>query len=129
MGMTCASTGCPESSKPQAIMRHSARRVPTNRIPRRKRSPESMSPTISVFAAEVYCGAPLPVSRSARFQVLVQEIDGALPGQFGRVLVVARRGVVVEAVIHAGINVRGVGDVIGFQRCFVGRPSAGDAIV
>src|SRR5438477_11746353 len=45
------------------------------------------------------------VRRARSSQVLVEEIDRALPRQLGRRLVVARRGVVVEAVVRAGVDV------------------------
>ena len=41
-----------------------------------------------------------------RLEVLVEELDRPLPRQLGGGLVVARRGVVVEAVLRAGIDVK-----------------------
>jgi hypothetical protein len=54
-------------------------------------------------------------------QVLVEEIDGALPGQLCGSLVIARRGIVVEAVMSARIGIGGVIDMIGLQGGFKGR--------
>src|SRR5579883_1112538 len=62
-------------------------------------------------------------------QVFIEEVDGPLPRQLGGGFVVARRGVVVEAVIGALVDIRGVGDVVGFQRLFISRPAAGDPLV
>ena len=69
--------------------------------------------------------------RTARLQlapqIFIEEVEGALPGQLGGGLVIARRSVVVEAVIGTGVNISVVGDVVGFERLFVSGPSAGDA--
>src|SRR3972149_8516719 len=59
--------------------------------------------------------------------VLVEERDGPLPGQFGRRLVVARCRVVVEAVLRAGVEVALVGDVRRLERRFELRPARVDA--
>jgi len=58
-------------------------------------------------AAEPVHGA----SHIASPQVLVEEIDGALPGQLGRRFVVARRRVVVKSVVRPLVEVRGVWDL------------------
>ena len=52
-----------------------------------------------------------------------------MPSQFGGLLVVARRRVVVKAVVGAFVEVDLIGDVVGLKRLFVGRPSGVDAPV
>src|SRR3989304_2819515 len=59
--------------------------------------------------------------------VLVEERDGPLPGQFGRRLVVARCRVVVEAVLGTGVEIALVGDVRRLERGFELRPARVDA--
>jgi hypothetical protein len=49
--------------------------------------------------------APLRRLACASAQAGAEEIDGALPGQLGGGGIVARRGVVVEAVLDAGVDV------------------------
>jgi hypothetical protein len=61
--------------------------------------------------------------------VLIEEIQRALPGEFGRGFVVAWRRVVVESVIRAFVQVCGVGDVVGFQRFLLSGPARSDARV
>ena len=56
-------------------------------------------------------------------QVALEERERALPGQLGGGRVVARRGVVVEAVLRAGVQVHLVPDVRRLQRRFVRRPA------
>ena len=65
---------------------------------------------------------PLPGSG----EVAPEPRDGALPGQRRRGLVVARRGVVVEAVVRARVDVRLVDGARGLQRSLVGRPGGVD---
>src|ERR1041385_8793987 len=62
-------------------------------------------------------------------QVFVEEVDRTLPGQLGGFFVVARRGVVVEAVLRTGIHVHGVLDVVGLERLFVSGNSGVDALI
>ena len=62
-------------------------------------------------------------------QRLVEEFQGAVPGQCGRSFVIARRRVVVEAVIRSFVNIRRVRDVIRFKRGLVRGPSGVDAVV
>ena len=62
-------------------------------------------------------------------QVLIEERDGALPGESGCGFVIAGRGVVVEAVIGALIEVHHVGLAVFIERSFVGRPTFVDALV
>src|SRR5712692_998787 len=70
-----------------------------------------------------------PSERMTSLQVFVEEIESALPGKLGRSLVIARRRVVVEAVIGALIHMHGVGNVIEFERLFVGGPCSVDTRV
>src|SRR6202000_861262 len=73
---------------------------------------------------------PTPLRKNdSAFEVLVEKVDRALPGQLGGGFVVARRGIVVEAVLRAGINVYLVFHVRGFQGFFVVGPGRGDALV
>src|SRR5207249_10560086 len=66
---------------------------------------------------------------AAGSQVLVEEIDRALPRQLGRRLVIARRRVVVEAVVGAGVHELLVLDVVRLQRLLEVWPSGVDAVV
>src|SRR5437870_7484861 len=59
-------------------------------------------------------------------QVFVEPIQRAPPGQLGSRFVVARRGVVVEAVIGLGIDVALVRNVGCLQRRVVRRPRFGE---
>jgi hypothetical protein len=52
-----------------------------------------------------------------------------LPGQLGSGFVITGRRIVMEAMIRAVVNVRGVGQVIGLEHRLVGLPSTGDARV
>src|SRR4051812_8106300 len=62
-------------------------------------------------------------------QVLVEEIERALPRKLRGGLVVARRRVVVEAVLRVGIDVGVVLDVTGLEHLLERGPAAGDARV
>src|ERR1041384_8295115 len=62
-------------------------------------------------------------------QVLIEEIEGSLPGQLGGSLVVPRRGVVVEAVVRAFVYVPGVVDLGSLESLFIGGPVPGDSRV
>src|SRR5215472_6201533 len=62
-------------------------------------------------------------------QILVEPVQGALPGFFGCGFVVTGSCVVVEAVIGAFVNVTLMGHLRLGQRGIEGRPSAGDARV
>jgi hypothetical protein len=68
-------------------------------------------------------------SESLSPEVLIEKIERALPSQLGRGLVVAWRGIVMETMIDALINVRsiGIGHVICLKRFLVDRPFSGDA--
>src|SRR5215471_19222487 len=72
-------------------------------------------------------GSDERVGRSG--EVLPQEVDRPLPGQPGRGLVVARRGVVVEAVLRAGIGEDLVAHVVGLERRLEGRDPGVDPVV
>src|SRR5882724_5396096 len=65
----------------------------------------------------------------ARAEVLVQEVHRPLPGERGGSAVVARRGVVVEAVLRAGIAVHRVRDLARLQRGLIGGPARIDPVV
>src|ERR1044071_4818885 len=65
----------------------------------------------------------LTAKASLRLQIFVEVIDGALPGEFGRGLVIARRRVVVKPVVGLGINVSLVFDRILVERLFVFGPT------
>jgi hypothetical protein len=60
-------------------------------------------------------------SRSAP-EILVEKVEGTLPGQLGRSLIVTRRCVIVKTVIHPLINVRGIVDMICLKHFLTGRP-------
>ena len=76
------------------------------------------------------CARRLKKSKSpSTSQIFIKKVECALPGQLGSGLVIARRRIVVETVIRAVINIGSVGDVVGFQRLFPGRPPAGDACI
>ena len=59
----------------------------------------------------------------------VEPADGAIPGQIGHFLVIARGRIIVEAVIGAIIDMRFEGLAVGFQRGFVIGPARIDALV
>src|SRR5688572_15897411 len=60
---------------------------------------------------------------SLRTQMFIEELDGALPGELRGLLVVARRRVVVEAVLRAGVHVHCVRHARRFERRFELRPA------
>src|ERR1700730_15478479 len=62
-------------------------------------------------------------------QIFVEKIERARPSQLGGRFVVAWRSVVMEAVIRSLVNVRRVGDVVGFQSFLIGWPAVIDALV
>src|SRR5215467_11319405 len=62
-------------------------------------------------------------------EVLVQKVDGPLPGERSGRLVVARRGVVVEAVLRARVAIHRVRYAVGFERRLVGGPAGVHALV
>src|SRR5712692_2147602 len=62
-------------------------------------------------------------------EVLLEEGDRPLPGQLGRRLVVARRRVVVKAMLGAGVHVHLVLGAARLQRRLEGRPRRVDALV
>src|SRR5829696_5183496 len=62
-------------------------------------------------------------------QVLVKEFEGARPRQFGGRFVVARRRVVVEAVLLALLRVRRVRLLVRLERRLVGRYPGVDPLV
>lgn len=55
--------------------------------------------------------------------------ESALPGELGSGFVVPRSGVVVKAVVGAFVNVGGVGEIVGLESFFVGRPTGVDASI
>src|SRR5580704_9118780 len=67
------------------------------------------------------------ISASLSPEVFVEKIQGSLPSQLGRRLVVTWRCVVMETMVDALIDVHGVGHVIRLKRFLVGRPSLGNA--
>src|SRR3954447_13450836 len=64
-----------------------------------------------------------------RFEVFVEPGQRALPGEFGSGLVIARRRVIVEAVVGGFVNVTFVNHLCGRQCLVEGRPSRIDALV
>src|SRR5687768_8023065 len=62
-------------------------------------------------------------------QVLLEKSHGALPGKLGRRLVVARRGIIVEAMLRARVLVHFVRHLRGLQRLLERRPHRVDALV
>ena len=56
-------------------------------------------------------------------QILVEEVESALPGKLGGGFVISRRRIVVETMIRALIYIFLVVDVIGFQGIFPRRKS------
>src|SRR3989454_2284142 len=62
-------------------------------------------------------------------QVLLEEVRGALPGEGRRGLVVARSGVVVEAVLRARIGEHLVSHVVGLEGGLERRDAGVDALV
>src|SRR5262245_32951780 len=67
--------------------------------------------------------------RASGTQVLVEEVDRALPGELRRRLIVAGCRVVVEAVLGLGIDVRFVLHLVRLERGFVRGPSRVDPLV
>jgi hypothetical protein len=59
----------------------------------------------------------------------VEPADGAIPGQIGHFLVIARGRIIVKAVIGPIIDMRSEGLAVGFQRGFVIGPARIDALV
>src|SRR5206468_5474906 len=75
----------------------------------------------STFARILFiCSAP---------QILVEKINGTLPGKLGSGFIITWCRVVMEAMIRTLVNVRGVGYVIGLERRLVSQPSTGDTRV
>src|SRR5262245_13863902 len=72
--------------------------------------------------------ASLAVTRASA-QIFVEPVEGALPGELGGRFVVARRGVVVKAVLRAGIDVAFMRHMTGGERLVERRPSRRDAFV
>src|SRR5262245_11784279 len=62
-------------------------------------------------------------------QILLEKRDGAVPGELGRGFVVARGGVVVEAVLGAGVGVDLVLHAGGLHGLLHGRVHGVDALV
>src|SRR5213595_93434 len=62
-------------------------------------------------------------------QVFLEEVHGPLPGEGRGCLVIARGGVVVEAVLRARVGEHFVAHVIGVERRLEGRYAGVDAIV
>src|SRR4051812_492780 len=62
-------------------------------------------------------------------QGLVQEGECARPRELRGGLVVARRAVVVEAMVDVRVDERLVADAVGLQRLLVRRPACVDALV
>ena len=58
--------------------------------------------------------APSPLAVLRTPEILVEELDGALPRQLGIGLVVPGRGVVMESVIGSLIHVSFIGHVVRF---------------
>jgi hypothetical protein len=81
----------------------------------------------------VKCALDLPLATqpnaSLSPEVLIEKIESTLPRQLGSSLVVTWRRVVMETMIDALINVRGVGNVICLKRFLVGWPSRRDTSV
>src|SRR6266705_3213643 len=73
-------------------------------------------------------GATL-LTQLGRPQVLVEERDRSLPGEFGCGLVITRSRVVMEAVIHVRIDERFIVHFVRFERSLVSSPSSVDAII
>src|SRR5690606_32733818 len=75
--------------------------------------------------------APLPVAArpSPLAQMLLEERQRTLPGQLRRPFVIARGGVVVEAVVGARVEVSLVGLAVRLQSGLVGRPAGVHAAV
>src|SRR5688572_9160290 len=80
-------------------------------------------------AAEIDTGFAgfVPSRAVALSNVLLEERDRPLPRQLGRLRVVARRGVVVEAVLRPRIEVALVPDVVRLERLLERRPARVDA--
>ena len=55
--------------------------------------------------------------------MLIEEIDGPFPCQFGSLLIIAWCGIVMETVIHVGINVSREIFMILFKGFFIGWPA------
>src|SRR5271165_5210811 len=75
------------------------------------------------------CDAGSRKNASLGPKVFVEKIQGPLPSQLGRRLIVTWRCVVMETMVDALINVHGVGHVIRLKRFLVSRPSFGDACI
>src|SRR5207247_3964187 len=100
------------------------------RVRRRNRGQAPNSPEDVADAIPSLNSEPVPDSLySGSAQVLPEERDGALPGELRGRLVVARGGVVVEAVLRSRIDERFVFRAIRFQRGFVTGPHGVDALV
>jgi len=59
----------------------------------------------------------------------LKKSDGALPGELGRRHIKARRGVVVKAMLGAGVLVHRKSHASAFEGRFVGGPSGVDPLV
>src|SRR3982751_2308468 len=93
---------------------------------------DAVQPTRSaqwrVSAARPRGGLPVQVSLSG-LQVFLEEGDRARPGELRCGLVVARGGVVVEAVVHVGIDEGLVPHIVRLQRGLVRGPARIDPLV
>src|ERR1044072_1393587 len=67
--------------------------------------------------------------RTPSGEVLLEERDRPIPGEFRRRLVIARRRIVVKAMLRAGIHVHLVWHARGLQRLLVFRPHRVDALI
>src|SRR5262245_21446416 len=69
----------------------------------------------------------LPDSPRESAQVLVEELQRPVPGELRRRLVVARRRVVVEAVLRPLVDEQLIGLVVRLERGLIGRNARADA--
>ena len=59
----------------------------------------------------------------------VEKVDCSCPSQLRRRFVIARRGVVMEAMIGLFVDISGVSHFVSLQRFFIRRPAAVNARV
>src|ERR1700733_12689038 len=127
---TSTTTGLAPSFRRSSLLT-GERVVPQTEWPRAKRRGVSRRPITPAAPARKIRLMELGQSGATRSspQIFVEPIERSLPRLFRRRLVVARRRVVVEAVVGALVDVRFVGNASPTERGVEGRPAARDARV
>src|SRR5277367_4772631 len=128
---TSTTTGCAPKSRRNSSL-SGERVVPHTEWPAARRSGVSrrpMTPAAPARNIRLTRFRQLRLTEPSCPQIFVEPIDRPPPGFFGRRLIVARRRVVVEAVVGAFVDVTLVRDARLGEGGVEGRPAAGDTLI